>query len=319
MKNLIDRLKGSMLMLVPYIFIFVPLSLLGWFFLGSYFFLILKIIGFIIGILVIGSFISDFIEKKINYVGYVVGIYPLLMAFGSFAGAYNSIFASCLFFLAGILCFPPIIRWVNIDFLTKYNFIFVGVFFVLAILNTNNKLYYKMESHTRGEDGKVVKSETNYLLKLFNSPQELCSILSNNEIGKLSEWKALNAGTNLFSSSSSFQIDSQENEDSIKNIISYLILGNKNLVKELNIIMDINNEKQRNYGLNFLISITEKTLISLNLDLDKSIKNDISNAIKSPRKFKFENESFVISIDNRWDKTRNNIKIENYYLKFRSC
>jgi hypothetical protein len=197
--------------------------------------------------------------------------------------------------------------------LTKYNFIFVGVFFVLAILNTNNKLYYKMESHTRGQDGKVVKSETNYLLKLFNSPQELCSILSNNEIGKLSEWKALNAGTNLFSSSSSFQIDSQENEDSIKNIISYLILGNKNLVKELNIIMDINNEKQRNYGLNFLISITEKTLISLNLDLDKSIKNDISNAIKSPRKFKFENESFVIYIDNRWDKTRNNIKIENYY------
>ena len=124
-----------------------------------------------------------------NLIGYVVGILLLIVALGSFSGDDYPITNGLLFFLAGLLCFPAFLRLVGIDFLTKYNVILVIILVVIALVNVNNQIDKDIENQVIEEDKKDIKTEIDNGLGVFNTPKELCSILSKNGIGKLSDWK----------------------------------------------------------------------------------------------------------------------------------
>lgn len=201
-----------------------------------------------------------------NLISYVIGILLFLMAIGSFSGDDYSIISGLLFFFAGILCFPAILRFVGINFLKKYNYIFVIILFVIALASINNQSDKDIENQVIDEGKKEIKPEIDNSLGVFNTPKELCSILSKNGIGKLSDWKDWEDGLGFVASSSYYQFGSKNNGVGLENNIAYYLTGKEKLVEELKIKLNINNGDEKNNALKMLAKTTLETLYSIGLD-----------------------------------------------------
>jgi hypothetical protein len=238
-------------------------------------------------------YISGKIKDMKNLIGYVIGILLLIVALGSFSGDDYSITTGLLFLLAGLLCFPALLRLVGIDFLTKYNVILVIILVVIASATINNQIDKDIENQGIEEDKKDIKTEIDNGLGVFNTPKELCSILSKNGIGKLGDWKDWEDGLDFVASSSYYQFGSKNDGVGLENNIAYYLSGKENLVEELKIKLNINNDKEKENALKFLFNITEKTFNSL--DLNSFFIIWIEDAIKNFTPFEAEIGNIYVS------------------------
>jgi len=228
-----------------------------------------------------------------NLIGYVIGILLLIVALGSFSGDDYPITNGLLFFLAGLLCFPAFLRLVGIDFLTKYNVILVIILVVIALVNVNNQIDKDIENQVIEEDKKDIKTEIDNGLGVFNTPKELCSILSKNGIGKLSDWKDWEDGLGFVASSSYYQFGSKNDGVGLENNIAYYLSGKENLVEELKIKLNINNGKEKNNALEMLVKTTQETFYAIGLD--PITATTIKTAINNSQPFEAEYGNYYIS------------------------
>jgi len=228
-----------------------------------------------------------------NLIGYVIGILLLIVALGSFSGDDYPITNGLLFFLAGLLCFPAFLRLVGIGFLTKYNVILVIILVIIALVSVNNQIDKDIENQVIEEDKKEIKTEIDNGLGVFNTPKELCSILSKNGIGKLSDWKDWEDGLGFVASSSYYQFGSKNDGVGLENNVAYYLSGKENLVEELKIKLNINNDKEKENALKFLFNITEKTFNSI--DLNSFFIVRIEDAINNFKPFEAEIGNIYVS------------------------
>jgi hypothetical protein len=106
-----------------------------------------------------------------NLIGYVIGGILLLMALGSFSGDNYSISTGLLFLLAGILCFPQIIRLVNISLLTKYSAVFIVILVVFALIIQNNNNPIENQSDVTEQNN--IENKNDSIQEVINASKKL--------------------------------------------------------------------------------------------------------------------------------------------------
>ena len=106
-----------------------------------------------------------------NLIGYVIGIFLLILALGSFSGDNYSISTGLLFLLAGILCFPQIIRLVNISLLTKYSAVFIVILVVFALIIQNNNNPIENQSDVTEQNN--IENKNDSIQEVINASKKL--------------------------------------------------------------------------------------------------------------------------------------------------
>lgn len=120
-----------------------------------------------------------------NLIGYVIGGILLLMALGSFSGDNYSISTGLLFLLAGILCFPQIIRLVNISLLTKYSAVFIVILVVFALIIQNNNPIENQSDVTQQNN---IENKNDSIQEVINASKKLNETLQR-EISNINKLK----------------------------------------------------------------------------------------------------------------------------------
>ncbi len=158
-----------------------------------------------------------------------------------------------------------------------------------SYLSSSHKGWMKSESIIKSrEKSKPEKSK----IEVFNNVNELKTVLSKNGIGALRNWRGDELG--WFSSSDYFSFGNQSNINGMQNNLAYYLENRqKTFVKELKIILNINNAKEKKQGLSKLKIITLKTFKSLSLEIPNGLLTNISKG----KEFQAENEYFFTKLE----------------------
>lgn len=143
--------------------------------------------------------------------------------------------------------------------------------------------------------------ETKYLIKTektlpqtkgnyaepFNDVESLKLKIGNNGIGTLRQWR--NDGVGWISSTDYYSFGSKSLSNGMQNNLAYYIESdNEYSVKEIKLILNINNDFENSEALIFFEKIVDKTFNSLKLKMPKGL----SSAIKSGRTFKSDMNNY---------------------------
>tara|TARA_R110000796_G_scaffold143477_1_gene260039 strand:- start:412 stop:870 length:459 start_codon:yes stop_codon:yes gene_type:complete len=144
-------------------------------------------------------------------------------------------------------------------------------------------------------------------IEIFNNVNELKTVLSKNGIGALRDWRGDELG--WLSSSEYFSFGSKSDIKGIRNNLAYYLESSQNtFVKELKIILNINNSKEKKQALSKLKTITQKTFKSLSLEVPNGLLTNISKG----KEFQYGNKYFFIKLE------LNKSKIETWKLTIES-
>lgn len=125
---------------------------------------------------------------------------------------------------------------------------------------------------------------------LFDDPDKLISVLSQNGIGELKPWQNA-TGLGWGSLSDDFEFGKKRNAHGFRNSIGYLIEGSEQQAQKVGISLYIYNPSEKKVALNFLGEIADRTLNSLGVTRSK----DIRNAILSAQQFRWQVGSYIVS------------------------
>lgn len=127
---------------------------------------------------------------------------------------------------------------------------------------------------------------------IFQDPNKLCKLLSQNGIGDLKEWgNPMDMGWG--SLTDYYQFGPEKDGLGMRNNIAYYLEGTETIVSKITINLNINNSSDKNNALKFLADVTQKTFSSLNLTLE----SDLKTAILSSKTYKGEVRDFMVSIE----------------------
>ncbi len=127
---------------------------------------------------------------------------------------------------------------------------------------------------------------------IFQDPNKLCKLLSQNGIGELKEWgNPMDMGWG--SLTDYYQFGPEKEGLGMKNNIAYYLEGTETMVSKITINLNINNSSDKNNALKFLADVTAKTFSSLNLTLE----SDLKTAILNSKTYKGELREFLVSIE----------------------
>lgn len=129
-------------------------------------------------------------------------------------------------------------------------------------------------------------------IEIFNNVSELKTILSKNGIGNLRRWRGDELG--WFSSTDYFSFGKPSSKNGMQNNLAYYLESKQSgFVKELKIILNINNANEKRQGLSKLKTIVQKTFKSLNLEIPNGLLTNITKG----KNFQAENKSFYTKLE----------------------
>ncbi|MFZ1799166.1 MAG: hypothetical protein WAU24_04825 [Chitinophagaceae bacterium] len=136
--------------------------------------------------------------------------------------------------------------------------------------NKNN--YSDTANEISKEQEQPIKIEQEEKVSLFNNPNKLVSILSENGIGELKKWQNP-FGEGWVSMSEDFEFGKKPNAHGFINSIGYLLEGSETQVKTISIDLYIYNASEKHLALTFLAQVTDKTLKSIGVTMPEKFKN----------------------------------------------
>ena len=143
----------------------------------------------------------------------------------------------------------------------------------------NKKSYSDTANEISKEQEQPINIEQEEKVSLFNNPNKLVSILSENGIGELKKWQNP-FGEGWVSMSEDFEFGKKPNAHGFINSIGYLIEGSETQVKTISIDLYIYNASEKHPALNFLAEVTNKTLKCLGVTMPEKLKNLILSSEK---------------------------------------
>ena len=128
-------------------------------------------------------------------------------------------------------------------------------------------------------------------VNIFNDSNKLRERLSENELGKLSNWEYVSSS--YISQSKVYETDSPTNTDEDSNVITYYLESkDTSTVEKIRLVLIINNIKGKAIALKRLSSLTNKTFIAMS----QNMPNGLINAISKSEEFNFENDTIKIAL-----------------------
>ena len=112
---------------------------------------------------------------------------------------------------------------------------------------------------------------------LFEQPAKLINVLSENGIGKLSNWENPKA-LGWFAQSPFYSFGSKENEAGLRNNISYTLDGSEKMVDQITINLNINNPAEKKKALQYLNETAQKTFTSIRIPMPPGLSDAILNS-----------------------------------------
>lgn len=154
--------------------------------------------------------------------------------------------------------------------------------------NTNNKSIDKEKEIIKKEVQLPNKSK----IELFNNVNKLESVLSENGIGNVGTWRRDAFG--WISGTDYFSFGEHSIKNGMQNNIAYYLESDQECcVEKLKIMLNINNENEKQQGLAKLKKVVQKTFESLNLDVPNGLLSNVSNG----KEFQANNEFFTTILE----------------------
>lgn len=135
------------------------------------------------------------------------------------------------------------------------------------------------------------KYEPKAKVEIFNDFDKLRAALEKNEIGTLRKWRF--DGYGWIAASDYYSFGGKSIENGMQNNLAYYAEGdNKSFVKELKLILNLNNSMQKNLALKKFDKVVRETFASINLKLPIGL----SSNLQSQREFNAESKDFTTEL-----------------------
>lgn len=143
-------------------------------------------------------------------------------------------------------------------------------------------------------------------IKAFNDTKRVIECLSQNGIGKLDEWHKSYSGDDYYLSMTGYFQFGNDDISKIPNSLAYYLIGEETYIKQLELVLDIGFQQNRNEAIDKFIDVINRTFECLLIQKP----NYLDESIKISHTYQNEFETYSIVID--YDKYE---KMEKYVLR----
>ena len=127
----------------------------------------------------------------------------------------------------------------------------------------------------------------------FNDIQTVIKNLSNIGIGKLSDWHKSYAGDESYLSMTNYYQFGTDDITKIPNTLAFYLTGEETYIKQVEVVLDIGYEQDKNKELEKFIEVLNSTLNSLSIPMS----NDLIESITTSKKYYKEFNTHTLLLD----------------------